>query len=395
MPINVSYTPYGAVGKLAAAGGRAQQAVRDQQYDEQEEAQNRSIFANAELQTQRLQSAAVLQEQELAYRTATQEKDLIFQQEQLSNRFVQEAMNRDAQMYAARQQREIQEAAIKSNFELNQQKVEYNKQQQELQNIAKEKAFSLQVAAENRLQQSALADIERSKSLNMLGLEKLNIGRTRKSDNLAMIDRLLAEGNITPVGYVEAKMEIEAGRTPTLDKGMTMNQIANMDFKSKKNQRAMTEWEEAGLTNAQIKLFTDKVSDIADLGFLNPFATGGRLWDRGLADLEDRYLEYYNTISYQSLSEAQRKQSDTFWDSHMKDKDEDNWDTNSPTIKSLRNVMLRTDRAKAMFSKETGPVVQQNAAQPQASAGTNIQPAFSTQTLADFSNMVKTKRGIK
>jgi hypothetical protein len=122
MAIKVSYTPYGAVGKLAEAAGKAQQAVREQQYQFTATQQARSIAANLQAQRERIGAEMQMQDERL---------------EQQNIQFGEEMELRNAQVQA-------QEAAAGFQY-LNQRKsLQQQADQFEQQMAAKEKAFELQ-----------------------------------------------------------------------------------------------------------------------------------------------------------------------------------------------------------------------------------------------------------
>jgi len=150
--ININYTPYPAVGELAAAGGRAQQATRDQSYAFQAEQQ-----ANSLAESRRQSQASIkLSREQYQQNSAFQQQQFNFNKSQAA----QQGIMQGAQIAA-------QEAASNRQFNLAQENLDFNQQMQEKAN---ELATSLAARQERQLQSS----IEAKQSTTFLDTDKAN-----------------------------------------------------------------------------------------------------------------------------------------------------------------------------------------------------------------------------
>lgn len=182
MAIRMTYTPYQATAELAALAGRAQQAVREQQFAEQEAYQQRAIAAEQEMQATKLAAAreqwmtqlSVSQQQYQQEMAQRQEEFLRTQalaeqqaQQQYSLGVQQVAANR----YSARQQADIARERLEAQVEQNalqlqweQQKAEKNwaavAAQQQWEQLRDQKAYELEQAQEARMYQTLLHNKE-------------------------------------------------------------------------------------------------------------------------------------------------------------------------------------------------------------------------------------------
>lgn len=203
MGIRLDYTPYGAVGGLAEHAGQAQQAIREQQYTEQEAEQARSIAAQKEMQATQIGASREEWQQKL---TTQQEQFAMNQAAQQEQAF----RNQQASEFATMKSAQVQQAQIAAQQEQFEQDLALRQQQMLADQAAKEQSFELEQAQEARLYKSALGTIQSKQVSNMLDLTKLQSDRQQQENDLAIQSKYIQQINASDMSVNDKLRNIYA-----------------------------------------------------------------------------------------------------------------------------------------------------------------------------------------
>jgi hypothetical protein len=327
MAIRVSHTPYGAIGGLAEHAGQAQQAIRDQQIREQVESQARSIAAQKEMQAMQIGASREEWQRKLETQQEQFAMDQALQQEQI---FRQQQASEFATMRNA-QVAETQIATQKKQYEQN---LALKQQQVLADTRAREQAFSLQEAQEERLSQSVQANIRAQEVRGAFDFKKLEVAKGSMAENLARWKDV--QGVVSPEEYTAGTIAISQGKIPQISAGANalIDEKRQLDIEKKKLALA------AGLT--------DRGRTVAQEVFKDVFggAAGGiaGAWTgMSEAGLIDNYKSYQTKTGYAGKNDASKRELDNVFDRSIIDYENKGWfdyysawDPESKAVKNLR-----------------------------------------------------------
>lgn len=342
MGIRLDYTPYGAVGGLAEHAGQAQQAIREQQFAEQEADQARSIAAQKEMQATQIGAAREEWTQKLTTQQEQFAMNQALQQEQV---FRQQQASEFATMKQAQVQRQ-QIAAQEQQFE---QDLAFRQQQVMADRAAKEQSFELQQAQEARLLQSAQAATQATQTRQAFDFEKLEVSKGVTTGNLE--DWKKMQGTVSPEEYTAGMIAISQGKVPriSVESDALIQEKRALDIEKKRMAMA------AGLTDRGRTVAQEVFEDVlgkADRGL------GGLLTGASEGELVGNYKSYQVKTGYANKNDASKRELDNIFDASIVDYENKGWfdyysawDPESKAVKDLRiqSKGVVTDKKAAEF----------------------------------------------
>jgi len=356
MGIKVNYTPYGAVGGLAEHAGQAQQAIREQQYTEQEADQARSIAAQKEMQATQIgasreewQRKLTTQQEQFAMNQALQQEQ-IFRQQQASE-------------FATMKQSQVQRAQIAAQEQQFEQNLAMQQQRMIADKKAQTQAFELQQAQESRLLQSAQANIQAQEMRSAFDFKKLETAQGTMTENLEKWKQ--TRQYMSPEEQVAGDIAISLGKIPRIraETSASIEESRRLGIEKKKLAMA------AGLTDRGRTVAQEVFEDVfgkADLG------VGGLFTGASESELLDNYKSYQVKTGYSSKNDASKRELDNVFDRSIIDYEAvgwfdyySDWDPESPAVKNLRiqskgpvtdaevtKILARVDRINPGLSQE-------------------------------------------
>ena len=327
MAIRVSYTPYGAVGGLAEHAGQAQQAIREQQFAKQREAQAESIAAQERMQAERIGASREEWQRKL---TSQQEQFALNQELQQEQIFRQQQASEFATMRNA-QVAEARSVAQQEQFEQN---IALQEQRFKSDVAAREQSFELQKAQEERLMQSAQANVQAQELRSAFDFKKLETATGTMAENLKRWKQV--KQYMSPEEQVAGDIAISQGKVPRIraESDELIREKRELDIEKKRLAMA------AGLTDRGRVVAQEVFEDVfgrADLGI------GGFFTGASESELVDNYKSYQVKTGYSSKNDAGKRELDDLFDHSIIDYENKGWfdyysawDPESKAVKNLR-----------------------------------------------------------
>lgn len=322
MAIRVEYTPYKAVGQLAQAAGKAQQAVREQNYEFQATQQAKQIAAS--LQSQR---------ESIAANMAQFNANLEFEKAKWED---QQEYN-EAQLELQNKQVEAQQAAAGFNYLAQKKQLAQQAEEFEQQMALKEQAFQLETA----MQQEQL---EMAKEKGQAELDAFLNQQETIQQNVE--DWMQLEGQIPDEIYTSGLMSARMGEVPRLttqqQASLTPLQQYNIQTKidtaNEKAQQTYVKQQTQELTSGDINRATKTASSL--LEDKPRFRGGGYPGIIQPLPEEDwvvpKYADYMKVTGYDNKNDVQKEHLDNIFDAAMDDQGFDS-STTRAFLESIRS----------------------------------------------------------
>ena len=346
MAITVRHTPYGAVGKLAEAAGRAQQAIREQQYQFRATEQARSIAANLQAQRERIGAEMQMQEERL---------------EQQNIQFGEEMELRTAQVSA-------QESATHYSYLNNQQQLQQQVEQFEQQMAMKEKAFEITTAMDDRRLQIA-------EQTSDLAVDRFLADQELRQSNMELWQSL--EGEIDPDIYMNGVLAVQAGRLPQLPdpqqtKLMTEGAKQRLDLARKRMHLKQKGIEQERKDRPLEDDAREMYANLAEQFLPSTRTRFMPQTEQSEIDMiVGSYEQYTNAINYGSLGEAQKTEADVIFNTFARETGL-NPDLAKSYMESIRNSHWRYTPVSERAETYLQPAGQAAAAAPTSATRTQV-----------------------
>lgn len=327
MAIRVSYTPYGAVGGLAEHAGRAQQAIREQQFAKQRESQAESIAAQERMQAERIGAGREEWQRKL---TSQQEQFALNQELQQEQIFRQQQASEFATMRNA-QVAEARSVAQQEQFEQN---IALQEQRFKSDVAAREQSFELQKAQEERLMQSAQANAQAQELRSAFDFKKLETTSGTAMENLNRWKQM--KQYVSPEEYTAGTIAISQGKAPRISPEATAYKQRMEELRVEEKEKKLY----GGLT--------DRERTVAQEAFKDTFGTAAGSFSGltgGLSkeELKNNYLGYRVRTGYSGKNTTEQKELDALFDTNIKTYEGvgyfdyySEWNPSDPDIKQLR-----------------------------------------------------------
>ena len=326
MAIRIDYTPHGAVGQLAAAGGRARQASQEQAYQKQREGQLLSIAAS--------QTA---QNKELAFRQ--QGQDLAQEQFTQQQLVQQQTINLQRDQFAAEQQMaadRTQQAATAQAQSYRLQLDQLEMQRTELKRQAEYRSTALQQAAQTQ------RDQERNLPyMNKAERETFQFAGTPQG-RAVLVERKQAEvqgiwdqgvESRDPTAQLYGNMAIAAGSVPRAPSGTSKmsiedslkfyNEVQKMNLPQDQKDvllssagvfKPKTAKEQKPFSATALRGVRKTLDDYVPLPTFRGYGSGKAYNE---FDLMSAYSNFATAHGYSELTQPQQAQLDDMWDQKM------------------------------------------------------------------------------